>query len=522
MAMNIKDLSRKIGIEDKIISYGNMMAKIDIDSNNDMKGKLVLVTATSPTPYGEGKTTISIGLNDALCKLGYNSIASLREPSLGPVFGLKGGATGGGKASLVPSDLINLHFTGDFHAITSANNLICAAIDNHIHQGNELNFNIDKICFNRCLDVNDRALKDITIVGHDYERKEKFDITAASEIMAILCLCTDINDLRERLDNILIGYSLEDKPIFLRQLKITGSLLVLLNDAIKPNLVQTLEENPVIVHGGPFANIAHGCSSIIATKTALKLADYCVTEAGFGSDLGAIKFFDIKCRKAKIIPDAVVLVTTVRALKYNGNGYLDKGIVNLQAHLDILSKLTNNIIVCLNKFNDDSIEELEYVMKYVNDRNIQCSIASAFTDGSDGCLDLAKKVINLSNGAVYNTLYDIEDKIDIKINKVLKDLLGARNITYSDKALDMLNNIVNNNLDKLPICIAKTQYSISDDKDVLGYPKDYDVIVKDIKLYNGAGFITIYLGNIITMPGLPKVPNYEKIDLVDGNIIGMS
>ena len=522
MSMDIIDLSRKIGIENRIINYGSMMAKIDIDDWSNSKGKLLLVTATNPTPYGEGKTTISIGLNDALCKLGYNSIASLREPSLGPVFGLKGGATGGGKASLVPSDLINLHFTGDFHAITSANNLICAAIDNHIHQGNELNFNVDKIMFNRCLDVNDRALKDITINAHDYERKEKFDITAASEIMAILCLSTDIEDLKHRLDNILLGYNINDKPIFLKELNITGSLLVLLNDAIKPNLVQSLEENPVIVHGGPFANIAHGCSSVIATKTALKLADYCVTEAGFGSDLGGIKFFDIKCRNAKMIPDAVVLVTTIRALKYNGEGFLDKGIVNLQAHLDILSKLTNNIIVCVNKFSDDTNEEISYVEKYVSDRNFQCSIASAFTLGSEGCLDLAKKVVNLSNDATYNTLYNIEDKINIKINKILKDLLGVRNITYSQEALDKLNNIVNNDLDKLPICIAKTQYSISDDKDLLGYPKDYDVVVKDIKLYNGAGFITIYLGNIITMPGLPKVPNYEKINLVDGNIVGIS
>lgn len=522
MSMDIINLSKKMNIEDKIISYGNMMAKIDIDDLNNTKGKLVLVTATSPTPYGEGKTTISIGLNDALCKLGYSSIASLREPSLGPVFGLKGGATGGGAASLNPSDLINLHFTGDFHAITSANNLICAAIDNHIHQGNELKLNVDKIMFNRCLDVNDRALKDIRIKSHDYERDEKFDITAASEIMAILCLSTDINDLKNRLDNILLGYDVDDKPIFLKSLNITGSLLVLLNDALKPNLVQTLEENPVIVHGGPFANIAHGCSSIIATKTALKLGDYCVTEAGFGSDLGAIKFFDIKCRKAQIIPDVVVLVTTIRALKYNGNGDLSRGIVNLQAHIDILSKLTNNVIVCINKFSDDTQVELDYVCKYVDDMNIQCSIASAFTNGSEGCLDLAKKVVNLSSDAIYNSLYNIDDKIDVKINKVLKDVLGVRNISYSEKALDKLNNIVNNNLDKLPICIAKTQYSISDNKDVLGYPKEYDVVVKDVKLYNGAGFLTIYLGNIITMPGLPKVPNYEKINLEDGKIIGIS
>ena len=519
---NINEIAAKIGIADKIINYGENVAKIKYeDLKNSQKGNLILVTATSPTPFGEGKTTISIGLNDALCHLGYKAIASLREPSLGPVFGLKGGATGGGYSQVIPMEEINLHFTGDFHAITSANNLLCAAIDNHIHQGNALNIAENKILFNRCLDVNDRALKDLTINDSNYQRKEKYDITAASEIMAILCLAKNIDDLKTKLDNILIGFSKDNKPIFAKSLNVTGAMLVLLKDALKPNLVQTLEHNPVIIHGGPFANIAHGCSSIIATNTALKLADYCVTEAGFGSDLGALKFFDIKCRNANLNPSAVVLVTTIKALKYNGHNNLKEGISNLQAHLDILNKLTTNVIVCLNKYTTDTPEEINFIKEYVTSKNIEFSVSTAYEEGSKGCLDLAKKVIGFNNKP-YKKLYEVNDLLETKIKIILKDILHAKTVNFTNEAIEKIAIIKENNLDKLPICIAKTQYSISDDKEKLGNPQNYEVTVKDIKLYNGAGFITIYLGNILTMPGLPLKPNYEKINLEQNRIIGLS
>ncbi len=519
--IDIKEVASKIGIQDKISTYGNSMAKIEYEKiNSEKNGKLILVTATSPTPFGEGKTTVSIGLLDALCKLNKKAIASLREPSLGPVFGMKGGATGGGMSQVLPMEDINLHFTGDFHAITSANNLLCAAIDNHIFQGNKLNIDENRVVFNRCLDVNDRALKDIVILSKNYERKEKFDITAASEIMAILCLATDINDLRRRLDNILIAYNKDGIPVFAKELNVTGSMLVLLKDAIKPNLVQTLEHNPVIVHGGPFANIAHGCSSVIATKTALKLSDYCITEAGFGSDLGALKFFDIKCRFNNLCPNVVVLVTTIKALKYNGNDELDIGISNLDAHLGILSHLTNSIVVCLNKFQDDSDTDIEFVKKYVNDKGYKFVVSTAYKDGGTGAIDLANAILDFKE-STYKELYSLDINIKDKIDYLLKEVYGAKNIEYTDIANEKIDNIVSNNLDKLPICVAKTQYSISDDKLKLGNPKGYDVLVRDVKIYNGAGFITIYLGDMITMPGLPKVPNYERIDLKE-KIIGLS
>ncbi len=519
----IEEIANKIGIQE-IEKYGNYKAKIDYTkiTKND-NNKLVLVTATSPTPYGEGKTTVSIGLLDALCIKGKNAIGALREPSQGPVFGIKGGATGGGYSQVIPMEDINLHFTGDFHAITSANDLLCAAIDNHIYQGNELNIDENNIVFNRCLDVNDRALKDITINSKDYSRKEKFDITAASEIMAIFCLAKDIDDLRKRLDNILIGYTKDDKPIFAKQLNVTGSMITLLKDAIKPNLVQTLEHNPVIIHGGPFANIAHGCNSIIATNVARGLSDYTITEAGFGSDLGALKFFDIKCRQNNIKPNVVVLVTTIRGLKYNGDDNLEKGLCNLDAHIKILKNLTNNIIVCINKFYTDTDEEIELVKEYVEKQGIEVSLSTAYLDGGKGALDLADKVIELSEKEIkIGELYSVEEEIEDKISKIVKDIYKAGTITYSDIAKKKIEDIKNNKLDKLPIVVAKTQYSISDDPKKLGYPKDYDVTVRDVKLYNGAGFITIYLGNIITMPGLPKEPNYLKIDVVDNKIVGLS
>ena len=518
----IKDIAKKIGLEEYLEYYGDYKAKIKYDKIKGKKGKLILVTATSPTPFGEGKTTVSIGLLDALCKKGINASASLREPSQGPVFGIKGGAAGGGYSQVIPMEDINLNFTGDFHAITAANNLLCAAIDNHIFQGNELNIDENKIMFNRCLDVNDRALKDITIHSKNYERKEKFDITAASEIMGILCLAKDQNDLKEKLDNILIAYTKDNKPLFAKDLNITGSMQVILMEAIKPNLVQTLEHNPVIIHGGPFANIAHGCSSIIATQTALKISDYCITEAGFGSDLGALKFFDIKCRANNLMPDATVLVTTIKALKYNGNDNLKEGIVNLKAHLDILRNMTNNIVVCLNKFDNDTADDINFVKEYCQNENVHFAVSTAYKDGGVGAIALADEILSITKKEKYKKLYDTDISLEDKISRIVKDIYKANKINYSEDAKKIIKTLKDNNLDKLPIVIAKTQYSISDNKDALGNPSDYEVTVKNIKLYNGAGFITIYLGNIITMPGLPKTPNYEKISLENNEIVGLS
>ena len=520
----IKKIGKKLGISDYLEYYGDYKAKIEYDKITKKKSdtKLILVTATSPTPFGEGKTTVSIGLLDALCKMKLNAIAALREPSQGPVFGIKGGATGGGHSQVLPMEDINLNFTGDFHAITGANNLLCAAIDNHIHQGNSLNLDENRILFNRCLDVNDRALKDITIHGKEYERKEAFDITAASEMMAIVCLTQSMEDLRRRLDNILIGYDKKGKPVFAKSLNISGSLMVILKDAIKPNLVQTLEHNPVIIHGGPFANIAHGCNTVIATKTAMNLADYVVTEAGFGSDLGALKFYDIKCRYNGLKPDVTVLVTTIKAIKYNGNDNIEEGICNLGAHIDILKNMTNNIVVCLNKYDTDTNKDINYVKKYVASKGVKFAMSTAYVDGGKGAIKLAKEVLSFDNKEKYKELYDINDKVENKIEKIVKGIYHAKNITYSDIAKEKLELFKKNGLDKLPICVAKTQYSISDNPKVLGNPVDYDVQVRDVKLYNGAGILTIYLGSIITMPGLPKKPNYEIIDIVDNEIVGLS
>ena len=517
----IKDIIEKYNIDEETIDYyGKYKAKIDIKGTNQKIGKLILVTATNPTPYGEGKPTMSIGLLDALCNLGYKATASLREPSMGPVFGMKGGATGGGYAQVIPMAEINLHFTGDFHAITAANNLLCAAIDNHIHQGNPLNIDENRIMFNRCLDVNDRALKDITI-NSKTPHSEHFSITAASEIMAILCLATDYNDLEKRLSNILIAYSKEGQPLFAKDLKITGSLVVLLKDALKPNLVQTLEHNPVFLHGGPFANIAHGCSSIIATKTALKVSDYCITEAGFGSDLGGLKFYDIKSRLTKKRPDAVVLVTTIKALKYNGQDNLEAGFANLKAHLDILSKFTKNIIVCLNKFDTDTETEIALLKEYVTSHHLPFCLSTAYKDGSKGTLDLAMQVTKLTDDTPYQELYDVNLSLQDKIALIVKEFYHANAVNYTTSALSVIAELEKNHLANKPICIAKTQYSISDNKNLLGYPKDYSVTVRDLKLYNGAGYITVYLGNIITMPGLPKKPNYEEISYEDNQIKGL-
>ena len=536
--MNIMDVAKRIGICDYIIPYGKYKAKISIDDICDkkIKSKLVLVTAINPTPMGEGKTTVSISLSDALNKLGKKSVLALREPSLGPVFGIKGGAAGGGYAQVIPMEDINLHFNGDFHAITSANNLLCSIIDNHIYFGNELG--IDKVTFKRCLDLNDRQLRVIN-TGLSGESKivprvDGFDITAASEIMAILCLSRNIDDLKRRLGNIVIGYNKDGKEVTARDLKAEGAMAVLLHDAILPNLVQTLEGNPAIIHGGPFANIAHGCNSVIATNTAMKLGDYTVTEAGFGADLGAEKFLDIKCRMNDLNPDAVVLVATIRSLKYHGGmdknditkediHYLDIGMKNLYKHIDNLRNVYGlNVVVAINRFDSDTDEEISYLSKKLDEKNVSYALTTGFKDGSDGSLLLAEKVIreaNKKNNFSYS--YDINDDIKTKIFKVANKIYGASDVIYDNKALEEIKNLEDNGHGNLPICIAKTQYSLSDDPNNLTGDNEYDIHVKEVILKAGAEFIVVLTGKIMTMPGLPKNPNSERIDIKDGIIEGI-
>ncbi len=521
---DILTIAKELGLdEDSVIQYGKYKAKIK--ANDIMKGKngkLILVTAINPTPYGEGKTTVSIGLTDALRHIDEKAIAVLREPSLGPVFGLKGGATGGGYSQVVPMEDINLHFTGDLHAITSANNLIAAAIDNHIYQGNLLDIDHENITFKRCLDVNDRALREIeTDTNNGYARDTGFDITAASEVMSVFCLSKDLNDLKRNLGKIIVAKNKDGLPIKVSDLKLEGALVVLLKDAFDPNLVQTLENNPVLIHGGPFANIAHGCNSIVATNLALKLADYVVTEAGFGSDLGALKFMDIKCRKAGLEPDCIVLTATIRALKYNGYGdneidKLKNGLPNLQVHIENSKKFTSHIIVCLNKFDSDTDEEIEIVKNYCDDNLVQFSICETYSMGGIGAIALADKVKEIcSKERDFKLLYDESLSITEKVEIICKQIYHASKVNYTDTALRNIEFINKIGEAEHPVCIAKTQYSISDDPKKLGFPKDFEVLVRDVKLQNGAGFITVYLGKILTMPGLPKSPNYEKIDLDD-------
>ena len=525
---NIKEIASLLGLdENDYIMYGNDKAKI-LKKPTDNKGKLILVTAISPTPYGEGKTTVSIGLGDAFRKLHKNSVIVLREPSMGPVFGMKGGATGGGYSQVIPMEDINLHFTGDFHAITSANDLLCAAIDNHIYHGNELG--IQEVTFNRCLDVNDRALRRIQLEG----RNEKFNITAASEIMALFCLATSFDDLKKMLGDIVIGYDVNQNMIFAKDLHIEGALATLLKDAFYPNLVQTLEHTPTIIHGGPFANIAHGCNSIIATKLGLSLGDYVITEAGFGADLGAEKFFDIKCRKAEITPDCVVLVATIKALKYNAGVLKDdilvenvdavkKGICNLEAHVSNLDKFGVPIVVCLNAYETDSDLEQQVVLDWCKEHHLLACVSTAYVNGGEGAISLVKMVEEaLSKENNFHYLYQNEESIYDKITKLAIKMYHANKVEYSDEALRKIQLLEKNNLSYLPICGAKTQYSLSDDAKKLGNPVNYPIYVRDIELYHGAGFITVLFGSILRMPGLPKYPNYEKIDLVDGNIIGLS
>jgi formate--tetrahydrofolate ligase len=533
---DITEVAKTLGIENKIELYGSNKAKISLDLlDKKRNSKLVLVTAINPTPMGEGKTTVSISLNDALRKLGKKSILTLREPSLGPVFGVKGGATGGGYAQVIPMEDINLHFTGDFHAITTANNLLCSVIDNHIYQGNTLN--IDKVIFKRCLDLNDRQLRVInTGLSKEKNTKERidgFDITAASEIMAILCLSKDLNDLKRRLGNIVIGYDNKGKEITARMLKADGAMTVLLKDAIKPNLVQTLEGNPCIIHGGPFANIAHGCNSIVATNIAMSLGDITVTEAGFGADLGAEKFLDIKCRNINTHPDAVVLVATIRSLKYHGGmpkediakesiDYLEKGMNNLYKHIHNLKEVYGlNVVVAINRFSADTNKEISFLEEKLNKIDVDYAVTDGYSLGSDGSIELARKVLdNINKPNNFNYAYDINDSIKEKIYKVSAKIYGAKDVEYSDVALEKLS-LLEEKYNNVPICIAKTQYSLSDDPKNLDPKKDYNIHVTDLVLKSGAEFIVVLTGDIMTMPGLPKVPNSENIDIIDDVTIGI-
>ncbi len=539
----ITEIAAKAGIpEDAIECYGKYKAKISFDfiqKQKDKKdGKLILVTAINPTPAGEGKTTTTVGIGQAFQKLGKNALIALREPSLGPVFGVKGGAAGGGYAQVVPMEDINLHFTGDFHAIGAANNLLCAAVDNHLHQGNALGIHPKKILIKRVVDMNDRALRN-TVIGLGSEvdgvtREDGFSITVASEIMAIFCLAEDITDLKNKLSEIVIGYNYQNKPVKVKDLKVEGALTALLKDAIKPNLVQTLENSPCLIHGGPFANIAHGCNSITATKLALKLADYTITEAGFGADLGAEKFLDIKCRKAGLKPDCVVIVATVRALKYNGGvkkenlkeenlEALKKGICNLERHIANMRKFGLKTIVAINSFDTDTQKEFEIIEECCKKYDTECVRSEVFLKGGDGGIELANAIIAACEKASdFHPIYDLDLSIEDKIRTVAKEIYGAKDIIITKQAEKAIQALKENGYDKLPVCMAKTQYSFSDDPTQLGAPTDFDLTVSEVRLSAGAGFIVVLTGKIMTMPGLPKVPAYEKIDVDEnGNITGL-
>ena len=536
---NILDIAKKTNIDENDVElYGKYKAKISNFEkyNKNSKGKLVLVTAMSPTPLGEGKTTISIAIADGLRKIGKKSILALREPSLGPVFGMKGGATGGGHAQVAPMEDINLHFTGDIHAITSANNLLSAMIDNHIYYGNKLQ--IEKVVWKRCVDLNDRQLRKIQtgLSGESkiVPREDGFDISVASEIMAIVCLSENIEELKQRLGNIIIGYNKKEEPIFAKDLKAEGAMTVLLKDAIKPNLVQTLEHTPAIIHGGPFANIAHGCNSVIATKLGMELAEYTVTEAGFGADLGAEKFIDIKCRKAQIKPDVVICVATIKALKYHGGlpkeeilneniEALKKGMKNLYKHIDNLKNIFGqNVIVAINKFNTDTDVELNYLKEELTQRNIEVSIVESWAKGGNGAIDIAQKIVNMPESQTIKYCYDLNDSIVDKVKKVAQNVYGAENVIFSDETMKKVEKIKKLGYGNLPICIAKTQYSFSDNAKNIECAEKFNININDVELKAGAGFIVIYTGKIMTMPGLPQTPAAENIDISnDGEISGI-
>ena len=527
---------------DDVEQYGKYKAKISLDYWNTLKdkpnGKLVLVTAINPTPAGEGKTTTSIGLGDALHKMGKKTVIALREPSLGPCFGMKGGAAGGGYAQVVPMEDINLHFTGDFHAITTAHNLLAAAIDNHLQQGNALDLDVRRITWKRVIDMNDRALRNIVIglggKAHGIPRETGFDITAASEIMAILCLTSGLEDMKKRLGNIVIGYTRGGRPVRAKELHITGALTLLFKDAIKPNLVQTLEGTPAFIHGGPFANIAHGCNSVMATKYALKLSDYTITEAGFGADLGAEKFLDIKCRFTGFKPDAVVIVATIRALKMHGGlakneldhediPALKKGLANLAKHIENIQKFGLPIVVAINAFPTDTQAELNELNTLCQEMGASVSISQAWAKGGEGALDLAKKVIAAADKpSKLEFMYDENESIKDKIAAIAKKIYGASGVNYTPAASKAIAELEANGLDKMPVCMAKTQYSFSDDPAKLGAPKDFTITIREIRLSAGAGFIVALTGNILTMPGLPKKPAAENMDIDEnGKITGL-
>ncbi|MBR1750059.1 MAG: formate--tetrahydrofolate ligase [Ruminococcus sp.] len=540
----IGEIADRLGISDEDYEpYGHYKAKLSeslyAKTKDRPDGRLILVTAINPTPAGEGKTTISVGLEESMSKIGKKAILALREPSLGPVFGIKGGAAGGGYAQVVPMEDINLHFTGDMHAITAANNLLCAIADNSMHQGNPLNIDQRRVLFKRCLDMNDRALRDV-IVGlgskvNGIPREDGFQITVASEIMAILCLSNDLADLKARLERILVAYTFDNKPVYAKDLGCCGAMTALLRDALKPNLVQTLENNPALIHGGPFANIAHGCNSVRATKLALKLADYVITEAGFGSDLGAEKFFDIKCRFAGLKPDCVVLVATIRALKYNGGvpkaeltgeniEALEKGIVNLKTHIENMHKFGVPVVVAINRFASDTEGEIAVIKRVCDEMGVEVSLAEIFAKGGEGGTDLAQKVVSTidSKPSQYKPLYDEKLPVKEKIETLAREIYRADGVVYTAQAEKALKEIEALGKTDVPICVAKTQYSLSDDPTKLGKPEGFKITVRDMRLSSGAGFIVVYTGDIMTMPGLPKVPAAFNIDCDnEGNITGL-
>jgi formate--tetrahydrofolate ligase len=551
----ITDIAKNLGLtEDDLELFGKYKAKISLSVLENLKnkpnGKLVLVTAINPTPAGEGKTTTMVGLGQAMNKIGKKAIIAIREPSLGPVFGVKGGAAGGGNSQVVPMEDINLHFTGDMHAITSANNLLSAILDNHLQQSNELKIDPRQIVWKRCLDMNDRALRNI-VVGlggkpNGVPREDGFNITVASEVMAILCLSENLEDLKNRLGKIIVAYNYNNEPITAKDLQADGAMAVLLKDALKPNLVQTLENTPAIMHGGPFANIAHGCNSVQATKLALKLADITITEAGFGADLGAEKFFNIKCRLANLKPDAVVLVATVRALKYNGGADsknvagetspliareelkggspLERGIVNLEKHIANLKKFGVPTVVALNKFDTDTEEEINFIKNRCRELGAEFALSEVWANGGEGGVELANKVVNIleNKKSGFQVLYDVNDSIENKINKIATEIYGAKSVQFSAKAKTQIERVKTQNLASLPICMAKTQYSLSDDPTLLGRPENFEITIREIKISAGAGFIVALAGDIMTMPGLPKHPAAMEIDLDgEGKVVGL-
>lgn len=542
--MHIREIAKKVGIsEDDLELYGNFKAKVNLDVLNNKKdtpnGKLILVTAINPTAAGEGKTTTNVGLSMGLNKIGKLTFTALREPSLGPCFGVKGGAAGGGFAQVVPMEDINLHFTGDIHAVTTANNLLSALIDNHLHHGNQLGIDPNRITWRRVIDMNDRSLRNITIgLGgktNGVTREDGFDISVASEIMAILCLADSVEDLKDRLSRMIIGYTYDNKPVYAKDLEAVGSMALLLKDAIKPNLVQTLENTPAFIHGGPFANIAHGCNSVIATKTALKLADYVVTEAGFGADLGAEKFFDIKCRQAGLEPSVAVIVATIRALKKHGGVHKNElnlenfdalrlGFDNLKRHVENVRKFGVPAVVAINEFPTDTQAEVEFLEKMCKEIDVPVVLAQVWAKGGDGAVELAKKVVEIAEAgeAKFKPLYELDQPIIKKIEMIAKEIYRADGVDFSAKAIKNIMKFEEDGLGSLPICMAKTQYSFTDDPDRYGAPKGFRITINDVKVSAGAGFVIALAGDIMRMPGLPKVPSANRIDILeDGEIVGL-